>query len=702
MRPKFGIGHRAGLFTIGLLASALTFTACSDDPESKKPVAYEPGECDPIVEKYCALPWPSSLYLVENADNPTGHELSIGDTSLPRGRSQMRPDAWNGLDGYGPSTPILFHVPNLDLNGLPSEENMRASWEGDIGQAGLFKMEDDGSLSRVPFWMETDLRDTAANAITFMRPAIVLEENTRYVVALRNLKHTDGSDVEATEAFQKLVNDEGYYDPELSGRQDRFNEIFDALETVGMNRDELVLAWDFNTMSDEHLHGPMLRMRELALDYLADAGPEMTITRVVEYQNEDPDAPNYHAVTAFEFEGTFQTPHFMKEDGPGWVFNLDENGQVAQNGTVERDFWIFVPWSAVGENAAPAGLMQYGHGLLGYGSQVRGNFNRRVAQEYNYIHFASNWTGMSTDDVPAVASVLSNFSNFRRLSDNMHQGIIEFMVLAKGMMHTFPALDEVTENDIQVDTEKIFYNGISQGGIYGATYVAISPDIDVGHLGVPGINYSMLLDRSVDFDGYAEIARLAYSSTSSLTIAIAAAQTLWDMTDPSTYYRHLEEDPFPGNNKKYVLLAPAKGDFQVSPLTNLIAANSDFGVAVMPGWNQDYTHMGIQETPYETDGQPYKGSGIVLYDLGNAWPPPGNITPVYYSEDGKDANGLGDPHGIPRFFPAHQEQMIHFLESGGEIINVCIDEGCIFQERACGDTPNIDRRECWVNEVSTP
>ena len=72
-----------------------------------------------------------------------------------------------------------------------------------------------------------------------------------------------------------------------------------------------------------------------------------------------------------------------------------------------------------------------------------------------------------------------------------------------------------------------------------------------------------------DFDDYSDIARIVYTSPTALGIALVAAQTLWDMTDPSSYYRHLSADPFPGNNEKHVLLAPAKGDYQVSPLTNV-------------------------------------------------------------------------------------------------------------------------------------
>ena len=51
-----------------------------------------------------------------------------------------------------------------------------------------------------------------------------------------------------------------------------------------------------------------------------------------------------------------------------------------------------------------------------------------------------------------------------------------------------------------IDTAHLDYDGNSQGGIMGLMLAAVSPDIERAVLGVPGMNYSLLLPRSVDFD----------------------------------------------------------------------------------------------------------------------------------------------------------------------------------------------------------
>lgn len=705
------------------LLCSMSILACNDqeedyDGKNKDPVTYAPTDCDPIDPSMCALPFPSNLYLHKDDSAATGLALRYGETSLPKGKRQIKPDAWNGLDGYGVSSPILFSAPNLDMSDLPHEENARGSWDGDIGQAQIFEVQSDGSLARVPFFAERDPRKSADQSIYFLRPLVILEEGTRYIVMMRNFKDTDGNALQRSEAFDKLVQNKGYQDPELSGRQDAFNDIFDALEKEGIERDELYLAWDFHTASHEALHGPMLQGRELVLQALNGVGPAMTITDSTVWQRDDPDAGSYNPFWNYEFHGTFEAPQIVKPAGDfGMVFNTNDQGELEIFDTVDREFWVRIPYEVIENPQNPIQMIQYGHGLLGKGNQVRGEAFGRSSGKYNNIYFGSNWTGMSSPDELRVAAVVSDFSNFRWLSDNMHQGILEFIILAEGMKHTFPTIDGLTDVndaplDLNLNTDEILYHGISQGGIYGATYVAVSPDINVGALGVPGINYNFLVQRSVDFDNpddpisFMNLALNAYDKDpNKIALILAAVQSLWDMTDPASYYKHLSKEPFPGNAPKRVLLQPAKGDHQVSPLTNIMVANSDVGVKIMKGWGVDISHFGpgLSEQDFGSANDPYQGSGVVLWDFGNPWPAPGMVPP--------DEPKALDPHGTPRFVHSHQDQMMHFLENDGEIIDVCEGKGCRMEQLSTDGEPSAcdeykvdvlgvpaasDDRQCYV------
>ena len=88
------------------------------------------------------------------------------------------------------------------------------------------------------------------------------------------------------------------------------------------------------------------------------------------------------------------------------------------------------------------------------------------------------------------------------------------LFLARLMIHpngfvSDPAFQDDCGNPV-IDTSHVYYDGNSQGGIMGGTVMAVAQDITRGVLGVPGMNYSLLLTRSVDFDAYAAILNPAY------------------------------------------------------------------------------------------------------------------------------------------------------------------------------------------------
>ena len=191
--------------------------------------------------------------------------------------------------------------------------------------------------------------------------------------------------------------------------------------------------------------------------------------------------------------------------------------------------------------------------------------------------------------------------------------------------------------------------------------MALTPDMTYGHLGVPGNNYNTLLQRSTDFQQFEPVMSSAYHAPVQINLALAAIQLLWDSADPVSHLRHVTHEPFAGNKPHYVLLAPARGDYQVAVVTNEIAARSDIGVKVMARYDRERRVPLVAEQEY-----PYHGSGVVLYQFGNPWPQPGNHFP-------KDS--FGDPHGKPRKLDTHSQQMITFFRTG-EIIDVCGGDGC--------------------------
>jgi hypothetical protein len=283
---------------------------------------------------------------------------------------------------------------------------------------------------------------------------------------------------------------------------------------------------------------------------------------------------------------------------------------------------------------------------------------------------------MSFEDFVTVGQVLRDFSRFPFIADRLHQGLTNWVALMRSMSRRFAMLPEVTSRGIQVNADERFYSGISQGGIFGGTYVAVSPDITRAHLGVPGNNYGTLLHRSKDFDAYFATLRMGYRDERDQSVLLSLSELLWSQTDPMSYYRHIQSEPFMGLPTHYALLAPAKGDHQVAAFTNELPARSGIEIPLMAPYEMG--PMARMPDFAMTATYPRRGSAVVLWDLGNPWQSAGNHTTT-------PAEAMfSDPHGrLRQLHQWHSRQMVHFFRGrpqneAPEVLDVCNGQACAF------------------------
>ncbi|MFB6375376.1 MAG: hypothetical protein ABEN55_20180 [Bradymonadaceae bacterium] len=176
----------------------------ADGEERRTTEDYPLAQCDALDPNRCSLPWPSNLYLAPDPDRTSGYQLRFGAESLPKasGGSHADPKPYRRRDGYGLGTPILAHFPNVDTSAMPDRYNVEASMADDAPVV-LLEVQADGSVERVPYWVEMDAHasEMPRERLLIVRPAVILEENTRYIVAYRNLETTVGEAIEPSAAF---------------------------------------------------------------------------------------------------------------------------------------------------------------------------------------------------------------------------------------------------------------------------------------------------------------------------------------------------------------------------------------------------------------------------------------------------------------------------------------------------------------------
>jgi hypothetical protein len=477
-------------------------------------------------------------------------------------------------------------------------------------------------------------------------------------------------------------------------------DVAKVLRRAQISRRHLHRAWAFTVASAQSTTGRMLAIRDAAFAELGDTDladrridgrvPRYTINPdlpdglpeqlreqdgIVDY----PDGPIERKV-----HGKLTVPCFLSTPGclTGGQFLLGPDGLPRRlpGNTALYDFTCNIPRRT--GRLRPA---LYGHGLFGSQSEVGSGPQQDMGVEHGILYCAVDWNGMATQDVPNAVTVLQDLSRFPTLVDHVEQGYLGFLLLGRAMIHPdgFSA-DPAFEG--RIDPRELYYDGNSQGGIYGGALTAIAPDFERAVLGVPGMNYSTLLSRSVDFDMYAQ-GNLegiqtpfgmydAYPDEGDRQLIFSLLQMLWDRADPNGYAQHMTSDPLPNTPPHEVLMHVGFGDHQVADVSaeveaRTIGARIHRPALARPRFRDRPYPDEPAPDPFERiaslpDG-PYDGSAIVFWDTHATPPPPaGNVPP----REGED------PHEQPRRSAIARRQKDAFLRPDGRVIDVCGGAPC--------------------------
>jgi hypothetical protein len=662
--------------------------------------------CDFLDPAACLFPWPNDYYTVATRKTETGRRVNLSVDSMPRNSSgvPVDPTEYNRADGFSPGQLIVTKVPGLDTpeafrrTGAVPVTDIGRTYDRDAPIVVI----DTKTKKRHLIWSELDANPTnPADVALLIRPAVNFTEGRRYIVALRNLKDASGKTIPAGPAFRLYRDGERTAVPLIERRRHHMEGIFDTLRRAGIGRRDLYLAWDFTVSSEENLSQRALHIRNDAFAQLGDRNlrdmrvdgraPDYAVTKVTDFApcGTDGCQDGEDDELARRVEGTFSVPCYLDKPGcpPGSRFNFahpdDRTPTQIPGNTISAPFICNIPRAAVdGPGVRPARPSLYGHGLLGSPSEVNAGNVQAMSAEHDFVFCATAWAGMSSEDIPNAVDILGNFANFPSLADRLQQGFVDFMYLGRLMIHPegFSANAAFRDEGRGViDTRRLFYDGNSQGGIFGGALTALAPDFDRAVLGVPGMNYSTLLRRSVDFDTYSLVLDPAYPNLLTRPLLLSLVQMLWDRGDPNGYAHHITSDPLPGTPPHTVLMHVALGDHQVANVAAEVEART-IGArlrtpAIDPGRSFDRVPLfGIPPIGHF----PYNGSAYVVWDTGpvrsdgaggllGTPPAPTTNTPP---REGRD------PHSAPRSDPLARLQKSEFLKIGGSVVDVCGPHPC--------------------------
>jgi hypothetical protein len=643
-----------------LLSTVSWVTAACVDPADLGIDLSQQAFCDPLVPQQCMLPYPNDYFTVADGATRTRRRIHFTPEGLPKNTSAvpLESEELNRSDGFGPGTALLFWMPSADLllSNAPAIDDIARSLEAD---SPIVIIDTKGG-KRWPLWAERDLLSAVGSQSLIVRPAVNFIDGHHYVVAVRHLVDGGGNPLAPSPAFAAYRDGTCTTDAAFESRRPSVEAIFKTLDRAGIERADLQLAWDFTVASSQSIAGRLLHIRDDAFKFLGRGAPTFTVTSV----QENP-SPQFRR----RIQGTYQVPLYLTGDGsPGQRFALGPDGLPARQALpITATFTCNLPNSTV---AGPARMSLYGHGLLGDQGEVNGSLVHTMSATYNVAYCATDFIGMAEEDTANAVDILQNLSHFATLADRLQQGLLNNLFLGRLMKHPqgFASHDAFKiDGAPALNTRELYYDGNSQGAILGGALCAVATDFRRCVLAEAGMNYSTLLNRSVDFDTYKLFLDIAYPDPFTQLLAIDIVEMLWERGETNGHARHLTQHPYPHTPKHDVLLLGAVGDHQVSEFALQVEARTLAAAGHVPYVAPDREFGGEHGFGIAPISKyPWKHSAYFLFDTG------ADLSPL----DNRAPRTGHDPHDDTPKIPAAQALKDSFWHPHGYVTDVCGGAPC--------------------------
>jgi hypothetical protein len=662
--------------------------------------ASTPGaDCQPYAAAPCLFPFPDDRLTVADRKAVTGLRVQLPQAAMPRnaGGAQMNVSPYDAADGFSPGSAIVVHVPGLDnptamsKTGAVGLSNLSAA----LAKRAPIVVIDQATGRRQLIWAELDASATSpATTDLVIHPGKNFTEGHTYIVALRNLRTASGTVIRSPLWFTRLRSGRRV-GAQLRKQQSRYSTIFASLRRAQIKvNSSLYEAWNFTVASPQSETGRMLAIRNRAFAQLGDKNlsdlkvqgraPAFTITSstpLTSSSGTPVTAANGDTFTVVQ--GTYQVPCYLKVCGASATagFHYGPGGGLYRTPTqitgnvATTNLECLVPSAATA--LTPARISVYGHGLLGSASEVTDGWMQALASQYDMVFCSTDFWGLAQGDTAGDVRALQNLNLIEPLMDRLQQGALNSLFLGRLMLNpnglaSSPAFQQ--NGSPVIETQNLYYDGNSQGGIMGGMLTALAPDWNRAVLGVTGIDYAnLLVQRSTDFAPFGSIVYAAYPDQSLHPLILDLMQQLWDRGDPDGYAQQITTHPLPDTPAHTVLMQVAYGDFQVSMYSAAVEARTVGASVYRPALDADRTQdVNLFDGLPTIKRYPFAGSALEIWDSGpgRVQPPPlANLAPVAAS------NNI-DPHEDVRNTPAAQLQMSDFWQPNGKVVEVCGGQPC--------------------------
>ena len=562
------------------------------------------------------VPYPSVIFTKEDSESPTGILLDVeGQVATyldPIFKSvYFLLDGLNQLNGFGVGSPVWMQaVTDPDTTLFPDSID-----PDDEDSIYCVVLEDESHPYYGTFWplSVSYMPDVRLLQIAPYFPFV--EDTTYACVVTDKLLTDDGDCYQPTDHLWYIMSDEPdteqeEYDLLEPYRQQLYPMFAELFEQVDLTQDQIVNATFFHTQT---FTSDLVNIREQTETMAIADPPQVGDWILIDSGHED-----YDSI----WETTYETPDWRKKGI--MVYDAQGNPEVQKNMTVTMR--LTLPPQGAGGYDPPYPVVLYGHGI----SDDRGQSKplARSLTEYGIATVAIDWVfhgerSQGLENLPdflvnVVRTVqFVNFFELLKLRDNMRQGVAD-MIWLKHVVRTLDGLDLApfdTKGDglPDLDTETLFYAGMSLGSIHGGIIAAIEPDFEGLLLNVGAADW-----RKIALEGAVgeEIQIVLWlldmliqdTLESDVYISFELARPMIDAGDPYSYGRYVIKEPLydiTGRTINILQQMAAYDDTLGGPGSAQMARS--MGLALMNPYVFEIDDVEVFDTPYQ-------GPAVFMYD----------------------------------------------------------------------------------------
>ncbi len=514
---------------VALLATSGIVYADLDpvEDESSAAINTEKNPCNPLSVQTCGLPFPSNYYSQPDAGSPTGIRINIPDAVMPALALEEFPEKlkpasiMTNLTGYSALAPVLFEVPSeFDNDSLPTNGgNALQVYDLDTGKRMAIRAAEN---------MPTAERgtDSSSHVIEGYPRSRWPFGHTMVAVLTKSLNKNNGDDFSPSAGVVAA----------LESADPTYQEVISLLDKHGVEKDEILSFTSFTVRDEASVTAPFLSM----LDAVAAENHEVEIASKTFFPNGD---------FAALVQGTVKVANFRQDDG-----RIDYRPDAEY-----KDQWInfslMLPRQALTQSVP---VFIYGHGIIANKETGVLAANQLLARGVAVIAIDQPYHGSRIEEERYFIN-LFNPDDALKVTGAVGQSAFDFYSLFLAIKNSLNTLDILPGGSIfwalnakyaagkgvpDLDVDQVYYIGTSLGGLFGASFCAVAPDLKGAFLEVAGAGVGNTLSHT-DFYRHLKMGDMFPQSLtgaeSALMLNLAVHQV--DYADGLNYAHYFRNPP---------------------------------------------------------------------------------------------------------------------------------------------------------------